>query len=102
MKQHIQTYKWHVKYIISYAHGFEWHNTFKRENPVNPETPCFVSFAEFTQIKAVKKTTVENSVNPNWPVPPRTVRSRFTPPLDLIPKTKDNHSKSGEKVMLYR
>ena len=58
----------------------------------------FVSFAEFTQIKAVKITTVENSVNPKWHVLLRTVRSRFTPPLDLSPKTKDNHGKSGEKV----
>ena len=67
---------------------------------MNPETPVFVSFAEFTQIKAVKITTVENSVNPNWPVPPRTVWSRFTPPLDLSPETKDNLDRSGEKIML--
>ena len=89
-----------MKYIhvISYANGFKWHNTFKREDPVNPLTPVFVSFAEFTQIKAVKITTVENSVNPNWPVPPRTVRTRFTPPLDLSSETKDNHGKSGEKL----
>ena len=61
-----------MKYIhvICYANGFKWHNTFKRENPVNSVTQVFVSFAEFTQIKAVKLTTVENSVNQNWPVPP--------------------------------
>ena len=91
-----------MKYIqvICYANGFKWHNTFRRENPVNPVTAVFVSFAEFTQFKAVKITTVENSVNQNWPVPPRTAPSWFTPPLELIPETKDNHGKSGEEIML--
>ena len=91
-----------MKYLISSANGFKWHNTFKRENPVNRETLVFVSFAEFTQVKAIKITTVENSVNPNWPVSPSTVLSRFTPPLDLSPETKDNDGKSGEKYAIEK